>query len=74
MRSGLSPTALAELEIGSQQDHNARHERHTRMLSAAYEAKPVSWLTVCALITAISFGMAFVGYHLGPVFFNPFAR
>lgn len=71
-RPDLSPTALAELQIGSQQDHNARHERHTRMLSAAYE--PVSWFTVCALITAISFGMAFVGYHLGPVFFNPFAR
>lgn len=41
MSGDLSPTALAELEIGSAQDHNARHERHTQMLHAAHEP---AWL------------------------------
>lgn len=60
MRPDLSATALAELEIGSQQDHNARHERHTQMLHAAHEPL-VSWpaftffftLGVAALGTAV---------------------
>lgn len=41
-RPDLSPTALAELEIGSQQDHNARQERHAAMLREAH-APLLSW-------------------------------
>lgn len=71
MSGDLSPTALAELEIGSAQDHNARHERHTRMLSAAYE--PVHWGWVVALILLLCVGVFSIG-HNWPVSFNPFAR
>ncbi|WP_225783376.1 hypothetical protein [Xenophilus sp. Marseille-Q4582] len=72
MRRDLSPTALAELEIGSQQDHNARHERHTAMLQAAYE--PVSWVTF-AVIVMVAFGISLaIGLVLGHIVFNPFAR
>lgn len=71
MRNDLSATALAELEIGSGQDHNARHERHTRMLDATYE--PVHWGWVVALILVLCVGVFSIG-HNWPVSFNPFAR
>lgn len=41
-RPDLSATALAELQIGSQQDHNARQERSAQKVRAQYEPL-VSW-------------------------------
>ncbi|WP_225784491.1 hypothetical protein [Xenophilus sp. Marseille-Q4582] len=50
----LSPTALAELEIGSQQDHNARHAENVRRTRDTH-APLVSWPAfVVLLITALS--------------------
>lgn len=73
-RPDLSPTALAELEIGSQQDHNARHERHTRMLDASFA--PAGWATTAAICTVLAVGVfAWVWYLAGPPpFFNFFNR
>ena len=42
MRNDLSPTALAELDIGSQQDHNARHAENVRRTRDTH-APLVSW-------------------------------
>lgn len=71
-RADLSPTALAELEIGSQQDHNARHERHKRMLSAAYE--PPGWIVRTGIAVVFIAATFFLAPLLGPISFNPFVR
>ncbi len=71
MRNDLSATALAELEAGSQQDHNARQERHTRMLEEAHE--PVHWGYVLLLIVVLGLA-AFTAGHMEPPNFNPFNR
>lgn len=71
MRHDLSPTALAELEIGSQQDHNARHESNAQNTRSTYE--PVHWGWVFALLVVLCVGVFSVGHSLPP-FFNPFNR
>lgn len=72
MRNDLSATALAELEIGSGQDHNARQERHTAMLHAAHE--PISWIVSTGIAAAVITATLFLGFLFGPISFNPFVR
>lgn len=71
MRNDLSATALAELQIGSQQDHNARQERHTAMLREAH--KPIRWGYVVLIVVVLGLAAFAVG-HMEPPNFNPFNR
>lgn len=77
MSGDLSPTALAELaelEIGSQCDHNAMQRENAERLRAAHE--PAPWALF--LVIALALGAAYiaVGWYVAgpPPLFNFFSR